>query len=258
MIVRTEKTATDAHWDERARGEPDRRKVNIHDLVQRTLENEFIFRWLKQEDRLLEVGCGNGFLTEELRKRVNHVTSFDFSEQMIREAKQAVREKNNTFQVGSVLASSTVVDKFDSAVCVRVLINLANLSEQISAIQNMARWLRPGGRLILVEGYSDGFDTLNDLRQKCGVSPLKPAAINFYSQYSEISAALREHFDIAAEWHSGMFDILTRVVYPLLVGPNHATGPSDFHEKIATLASVLNPPEFARYARLRGAALVKR
>jgi SAM-dependent methyltransferase len=256
--TRTEKSSTDVHWDVRAAAEQDRRKVNIDDLVQRKLENDFIFQWIKPADRLLEVGCGNGFLTEELRKRVQHVTGFDFSEQMIAGAKSGVGETNNSFFVGSVLSPTTVKEKFDCIVCVRVLINLSGLMEQLAAIRNMHEWLKPNGRLILVEGYLDGFESLNELRRQCGVQPLSPAKINFYSKFGDVSAALAKDFNIAGEWHSGMFDVLTRVAYPLLVGSSKASGPSDFHEKIAPLASTLNPSEFTKYARLRGLALTRR
>lgn len=258
MTIRVEKTETDLHWNVRARVEKDRRKVNIDDLVQRRLENEFIFTWLKPQDRLLEVGCGNGFLTEELRSRVSHVTGFDFSEEMIKEARTHVGERNNVFLVGSVLSPNTVSDLFDCIVCVRVLINLANFSEQVIAIKNMASWLNPGGRLILIEGYTEGFEALNDLRRKCGISPLRPAPINFYSSFAELSANFDQQFTRVGEWHSGMFDILTRVAYPLLVGSDNALGPSDFHEKIEPLAKVLNPSTLGPYARLRGVVLVKR
>lgn len=258
MSARTQKTSTDIHWNERAVKEADRRRVNIHDLVQRQVENDFIFKWLRPDDRLLEVGCGNGFLTEELRGRVKHVTGFDFSEAMIAEAQAHVGERNNRFHVGSVLSPETTSETFDAVVCVRVLINLADVKEQQAAVRNMARWTRPGGRLILVEGYSEGFDSLNALRARCGVAPLAPAAINFYSPFEAMKSAVLEQFDIAEEWHSGMYDLLTRIVYPLLAGAEQATGPADFHERIAPLARALNPDDLKPLARLRGLALVRR
>src|SRR5437763_10327014 len=125
MPLRTVKTATDAHWNDRAASESDHRKVNIADLVQRGLENRFIFDWLRPSDRVLEIGCGNGYLTEELRRRAAYVDGFDFAEQMIAEAKQRAGEQNNRFFIGSVLDSAAVSKTYDAVVCVRVLINLA-------------------------------------------------------------------------------------------------------------------------------------
>ena len=259
MAERSEKTATDVHWNERARTEADSSRVNIADLPQRTLENDFIFQHLSTADRVLEVGCGNGYLTSEIRSRVASVESFDFSEAMIASAKKIYGEKNNRFFQHSVLnVGGIAAAKFDVLVCVRVLINLVGLDEQRAAVTNFARWLRPGGHVILIEGFKDGFAALNDLRKQVSLAPLQPASINFYSSLAEFAPVLRQDFDIVESWNSGMYDLMTRVGYPLLVGADKALGPSDFHEKILPLARAIRMPELAPYARLHGMYLKRR
>lgn len=256
--IRSEKTSTDKHWNERARTHADKRQVNIDDLVQRQLENDFLFANVVKADRVLEVGCGNGFLTQDLRNRVAHVDAFDFAENMIATAKEIHGETNNRFFVDSVLSATNVEPPYDKIVCVRVLINLLSAEEQKLAIRNMACWLPSGGTLILVEGYLDGFESLNRLRAKSGLPTMKPAAINFYSHLAEVQPEIDRHFTVAAEWHSGMFDVLTRVAFPLIVGPDKASGPGEFHDSILPLARALNPDAFRELGRLRGFALKKR
>lgn len=252
------KTGTDLHWNDRARSEADVAKVNIADTVQRDLELQFIFKHLGQGNRALEVGCGNGYVTSQLRERVAHVDAFDFSENMIARAKELYGERNNRFFHDSVLDPKVETASYDVAICVRVLINLQNLQEQAQAVRSMAKSLKTGGKLILVEGYQEGFEELSALREKAGLQPLKPAPINYYSRLSELLPVIHEHFAVADTFHTGMFDFLTRVIYPSLVGEASSGEPGEFHHKIEPVIRNDAGVEFARFARLHGFVLVKR
>lgn len=252
------KSTTDIHWNERAESEEDKRLVNIADLAQRTLENDFILPRISKEDRVLEVGCGNGFLTQELRKYASHVDAFDYAENMVKSALDQYGEENNRFFHDNLLAPANVEPPYDKIVCVRVLINLRDLDEQITAIRNMHGLLKPGGMLLLLEGYEEGFTALNELRASSGIEEMKPAAINFYSKIEESIPVLEELFEIESRGHLGMFDFLTRVVYPALEGASAATGYSDFHDRITPIAKVTNPDEFQGLSRMQNFALIKK
>ena len=254
-----DKSNTDRHWNERALTESDDARVNIADTVQRDLELQFIFSQLPADARVLEVGCGNGYVTRQLRERVRHVDAFDYAENMVARGRANYGETNNRFFHASVLDSNSCeAGAYDAIVCVRVLINLRDGREQASAIDNMAGWLKPGGKLILLEGYTDGFGALNELRRKCDLPDLVPAAINFYSSIAELKPVIERSFTIADEFHTGMFDFLTRVVYPRLVGPDQVGASDDFHRKIDIIARQYNPAAMQPLARVRGFALIKR
>ena len=251
------KSLTDIHWNERALVERDVSAVNIADVSQRELETDLLLKHLRPADRVLEVGCGNGFLTNILRQRVAHVDAFDYAENMVALAKSLYGEVNNRFFHDNVLVPSTWGEAYDSIVCVRVLINLRDFTQQKNAVDNMRKALKPGGRLLLVEGYQDGFDELSLLRQEVGLTALTPASINYYSGLEEMRGHLVRGFTEAAYFHTGCFDFLTRVVYPSLVGQENATGHSDFHRKILRVAQHFNPDQFKGRARLHGYLLVK-
>lgn len=253
------KSLTDLHWNQRALSESDDARVNIHDTEQRDLELDFVLANVPANGRVLEVGCGNGYVTQQIRERTRFVDAFDFSENMIERARAVYGEANNRFFHGSVVEPATcAANAYDATVCVRVLINLCNLREQAAAIDNLARWLKPGGKLILVEGFCDGFEALNRLRRDCDMPDIVPAKINYYSRLAELWPTIERWFQTASEFHTGMFDFLTRIVYPRLVGPDGVDNGDEFRSKIEIVARCFNPPALKPLARVRGFVLIKR
>jgi SAM-dependent methyltransferase len=253
------KTNTDLHWDSRAiDSKVVSEKVNIGDTAQRDLEIEFILSVLPKGGTTLEVGCGNGYLTKILRANTEYVDAFDYSENMIASAKSLIGEKNNRFFIDNSLDNKEAIGSYDTIVCVRVLINLASLEEQVKAIENLTALLKSGGKLILIEGYKEGFDELSMLRQKSSLPPLSPAPINFYSNLADIKPQLEKHFVNAKTFHTGMFDFLTRIVYPLLAGSEQVSESGGFHKNILPLAQNFNPDSLSYLGRLQGFELIKR
>jgi SAM-dependent methyltransferase len=250
------KSSTDLFWNERAINEDEAELVNIADVSQRELETKFLLKNLNSNDRVLEVGCGNGFLTNILREKVSHVDGFDYSENMINQAKKRYGEKNNQFFCENVLEPKLLKGQYDTIVCVRVLINLRDFEEQKCAIKNLRTFLKPKGSLLLVEGYINGFEELNKLRKKSGIEELSPAKINYYSRLEDMKLFLRQNFNFKDEFNTGCFDFLTRVIYPSLVGASNATNHSDFHCKVLPLLKNLDQNQFSWLARVWGFKLV--
>ena len=249
------KSTTDLHWNERAASVASDFEVNLMDVFQRELEYDYVCRYLEPSMRLLEVGCGNGYSTDRFRQLVAHVDAFDYSENMVERARTAFGETNNRFIHDNVLDPRRLEGPYDAVVCVRVLINLAGLAEQLAAIRSMAALTRPGGLLILAEGFVDGFDALNGLRRDVELPPLEPAAINFYSRVDELRPALDEAYEPVDTFHLGSYDYLTRVLYPLVVGPENARHNTNFSERCSELARAFNPDCFEPLSRMRGLVL---
>ena len=252
------KSTTDLHWNDRAASVANDVEVNLMDIFQREIEYDYVCRYLEPNSRILEVGCGNGFSTERFRALVEHVDAFDYAENMVERARTAFGETNNRFIHDNVLDPQHLEAEYDTVVCVRVLINLQDFEQQRLAVRNMAGLTREGGRLILAEGFTDGFDGLNGLREKVGLPPLTPASINFYSSLAELQEVLDEWFELEETFHLGAYDYLTRVMYPLQVGAENATHNTNFSERCSELARAFNPDCFEPLSRMRGLVLRRR
>lgn len=252
------KTSTDLFWDSRSKKQTDPKRVNIDDLVQRELEADFIIKHLKASDEILEVGCGNGFFTSFLRKHVKHVDAFDYSENMIKQAKEIYGQKNNTFFHDNLLQPTNISRSYDVVVCTRVLINLESFEQQKIAFNNLLSWVRPCGKLLILEGFIEGFNALNAIRKASKIPELHPATINYYSSLTEFVDLFPKGVSIVDVMHTGSFDFLTRVIYPALVGSENSTGPGEFHEKILNVVKIYNPDCMKSFARLWGWALLKK
>ena len=114
------------------------------------------------------------------------------------------------------------------------------------------------GRFILAEGFREGFDALNDMRADLGLPALEPAKINVYFSIQELLPLIGRHFELEEEFHLGAYDYLTRVVYPMIAGPENVKHNTLFSEKCSALAAAFNPDSFSPFSRMRGLVLRKK
>lgn len=251
------KSATDAFWNERAASVAEDIEVNIMDIFQRELEYDAVCRYLRSDMRLLEVGCGNGFSTRRFRSLVAHVDAFDYSPNMVERARAEVGEENNRFFQDDILDPKRLEGPYDTVVCVRVLINLPSVADQHRAVENMAHLVRTDGLLLLVEGFTEGFEELTRVRTRAGLSPLEPAAINVYAALASLQPTLERHFTLEDTFHLGAYDFLTRVVYPAVAGEENVRHNSVFSERCVPVARAFNPDCLESLSRIRGLVLRK-
>jgi demethylmenaquinone methyltransferase/2-methoxy-6-polyprenyl-1,4-benzoquinol methylase len=101
-------------------------------------------------DRALDVATGTGDLALELAKRVGptgEVVGIDFSEKML-ELARAKAEARVRFESGNALALPYPNDAFDAAT---VGFGARNFSDLERGLGEMARVVRPGGRVVVLE-----------------------------------------------------------------------------------------------------------
>lgn len=104
-------------------------------------------------DSVLDVCCGTGDLAFELAGRVapgGHVVGCDFSEQMLDLAREKAAERGAPvrFEWADALQLPYDAARFDA---VTVGFGVRNFADRDRGLREMARVLKPGGRLVILE-----------------------------------------------------------------------------------------------------------
>lgn len=99
---------------------------------------------------VLDVGCGDGDLAVELSKRSANVVGIDASDAMIGAAKRRAEQDqvNVEFRVATAQHLPFPSEQFDTVVAVTIL---CFVDDAAPVFDEMARVLRPGGRLVIGE-----------------------------------------------------------------------------------------------------------
>ncbi|HSQ13300.1 MAG TPA: class I SAM-dependent methyltransferase, partial [Candidatus Deferrimicrobium sp.] len=100
---------------------------------------------------LADIGCGTGSLTFELARFARKVIGVDLSQEMLRRARAAAKERelrNVEFRQGDALKLPLDTRSVDAAFCVMVL---HFLPDPERVIAGLCRIVRPGGSVILVD-----------------------------------------------------------------------------------------------------------
>jgi SAM-dependent methyltransferase len=107
--------------------------------------------------RYLEVGCGEGELAARVQAELEcDVVAIDQSERMV----ELTRERGVDARVGDVQDLPFPGGEFDCAVAAWMLYHVPDVER---ALDELARVLRPGGRLVAVTNYSDHLAELKEL-----------------------------------------------------------------------------------------------
>jgi SAM-dependent methyltransferase len=109
-------------------------------------ELEDLKQYIKDNEKVLDVGCGNGRLIELFgNNRVDYI-GVDFSEKLIEKAKE---KYGNHFQTADILSLPFSSDYFDSIWSIAVFHHIPSKELRTEALKEMRRILKKGGRIIL-------------------------------------------------------------------------------------------------------------
>ena len=194
--------------------------------VLRTLE------WLERQGKsvasILDVGCGNGYLLEVLRKArpAAKLTGLEYTPDMVALARARNVERCDVVQ-GDVRELPFEADRFDVVVTERCIINVMDVEHQARSLLEVGRVLRRGGHFACIEAFHDSLDDLNAARAELGLPPNEVPYHNLWFRktwFKETIAPMFDVVDLAAEGDPGLPSpdflsshyFMSRAVYPAI------------------------------------------
>ena len=158
-----------AHWDRRAAHFDEDFGHSIRTPAERAAWDRIFDLVVPRRDALdaLDAGCGTGFLSLELASRGHRVTGVDFAPAMIARAERKAAERGLKvrFEQADAEQLPFAPASFDLAISRHVLWTLPHPE---AAIVEWIRVLRPGGRLVVVDGaVLDGSDHVAGAQLGC-------------------------------------------------------------------------------------------
>src|SRR5215831_11876149 len=145
-----------AHWERRAPHFDEDLGHSIRTPAERAAWDRILDLVLPARGILdaLDAGCGTGFLALELAGRGHRVTAVDFAPAMLAAARRKAAERGASIRFEEADAEQLpfAAGSFDLAISRHLLWTLPHPE---AAIDEWIRVLRPGGRLVVVDGQFD-------------------------------------------------------------------------------------------------------
>jgi SAM-dependent methyltransferase len=141
---------------------------------------------IKPGDKVLDVGVGFGRLVPSLLRRGAVVYGIDISPQMIAKAQRQVGADVRELCVDAVEELRYDDSSFDHVICWAVF----DACDQGEALRQMARVLKPGGRL-LVSGKNDDYLDDDELGYVAEINARAKGHPNFFTNLSKLFEAVK-------------------------------------------------------------------
>ncbi|NIP84661.1 MAG: methyltransferase domain-containing protein [Planctomycetales bacterium] len=211
-------------WDQQAQQHGTSHHASWSDRQVIGLEIEQVAQRLRAGDRVLDIGCANGFSTLELARRQSiFIHGVDYVPEMIRQAEVRRQRVDRSlcdrvqFAVGDITQLDFPDASFDKTVVIRVVINLDSWDSQARGLREAARTVRPGGLLLLSEATVQGHRKLNQLRDEWGLPPIPEPEFNRYLDEEAVCEALADEAELEELVNfASTYYVGTRVLKPLL------------------------------------------
>lgn len=188
-------------WDSQAEQYGTDSFATTPDAIVQKLEIENVGKYLTPKKHILDVGCGNGFTTIRLARKIKSTfVGLDYSGKMIQKARESLmRErpsvrKHVEFVIGDVLYLPFEKKSFDIVFSDRCLINLTTFRHQLKAAKEIHRILKRGGLYVMCENSQEGLQKLNQLRKAVRLYQISTRWHNLYINEKKFFSAIKNLF----------------------------------------------------------------
>ncbi|MCL4392727.1 class I SAM-dependent methyltransferase [Patescibacteria group bacterium] len=142
-----------------------------------------IKRYIKDDDKVLDVGCGNGRIATLFSK--DQYTGIDSSSVLLKEAK--MKNKDYTFIKKNILDDNWYIDlgKYDTVLLIAVLHHIPSRDQRISLFKNLKKILSKNGKIIFSTWDFDIKDNMKDLGNRDFLIPFDNKSLRYVHKFSD-------------------------------------------------------------------------
>lgn len=169
--------------------------------------------------KVLDAGCGEAEGTIAYSSVPGTtVHAVDFSETRLEKARERLAGRLNVKCKQVDFLGTYELDRdFDVVISQRFLINLMEWELQQRVLLDLVSMLKPGGRLLMLEGSKPGVDSLNEFRVAMGLEPIPVKWHNlFFDDRALVDFMAQNGCRLVAEDGLGTYFLLSRGIRPVL------------------------------------------
>jgi SAM-dependent methyltransferase len=200
------------HWDGSA-------TESMYDKNLLELEITAILEQLRPEDRVLDVGCGEGEGTARYFGKVKSILGVDYSDTRLDKLKEANSGISTLRMDMRELSPDLFNPLFSTVITQRSLINLKDFGEQRQMITRIHSLLENGGRYIMLEGFAEGVESVNRIRRDFCLPDIGVKWHNCFIKKNLLLDFVRGRFELVHSRDFSLYFFLTRVFNAILRHP---------------------------------------
>lgn len=188
-------------------------KMEVESMYDKNLleiEIEAVLEQIDDEDSVIDIGCGEGEGTARYFEKAKSLLAVDFSSTRLEKLKNKCGAIETVKMDMRGIAHETLNRKFSKVVTQRSLINLKNFDEQKSVIKGIHSLLEDNGKYIMLEGFIDGVDAVNMIRNDFNLPSIPVKWHNHFFVKAELMDFMSKYYELEYSRDFSLYFFITR------------------------------------------------